>query len=70
MQHLHQPDIVFDRRRVLEPEENRRPSGLLRPPHVVGIPTLENQIGKLFEPSIPAFDIEHRLPKVLMICRS
>ena len=64
---LDQPDIIFDRAGVLCAEKDRRAPLGAGAAHIVAGQTLKDQIGMIFEPAVPAFDIEDRLAKCLVI---
>ena len=64
---LDQTDVVLDRTGVLEPEENRRPTSLLRAPHIRGRYTLENEFRMRLEPPVPLFEVQHHFAKRFVV---
>ena len=67
VQHLDKTDIILNAGRVLRAEKDRGAPGLAGEIYVLGGKALKDQVGEAFEPAIPAFDIQHRLAKSLVI---
>ena len=64
---LDQTDVVLDGAGVLKAEEDRRPPLGLRAAHAVGAGALEDQVGMILEPAVPAFEVQHHFAERLVI---
>src|SRR6056297_3195076 len=67
MEHRDKSDIVLDRAGVLEAKEDCGPTRFARLDYIICPFPLEDQIGELFEPAVPLFDIEYGFPKSLVV---
>ena len=67
MQHLNQPDVILDATGVLRAEEYRGAPGVAGGLHIGGGEPLEDQIGELFKPAVPAADVQHGFAKRFVI---
>jgi len=67
VQDFDQTNIVFDRAGVLKAEKDRRAPGFAGTLHVACPFAVKYQVGELFEPAVPLFDVLHRFAEILMV---
>jgi hypothetical protein len=67
MQNFDQPDIVLDRRRILEAIEDRGAVGVARETHVVTGKTLEYKVREPLEAAVPLLHVGHGFAEIFMI---
>ena len=67
VQHLDEADIVLDGRGVLRAKEDRGAAGGAGGVDIARPFAVKDQVGILFEPAVPAFDIEDRFAEILVI---
>ena len=67
VQNFNQSNIILDTGRVLRPKEYCRATRFTRPINIGGSAALHDQVGELFKPTVPFFDIQNGFAKGFVI---